>query len=103
MPRGGGRRDAREAHCGGMKWEGSIRSKGFERNDLAATVDRKRLLKLCVFGFGLPQNGNVGVGAFPEVKEVFVGGEGTDASGVSIRALRRSRLKRIGTGDAQMG
>jgi hypothetical protein len=45
-----------------------------ERYGLVATVDRKRLLKLCVLGFGLLQDGDVGVGVFPEVKKVFVGG-----------------------------
>jgi len=35
----------------------------------------EQLLQLRVLGFGLLQDGNVGVGVFPEGEEVFVGGE----------------------------
>ncbi len=50
-------------------------------------------MQLRVLGFGLLQDGDVGVGVFPEGEEIFVGGEGTDAGGVCIRALRTSRLR----------
>jgi hypothetical protein len=32
-------------------------------------------LQLRVLGFGLLQDGDVGVGVFPELEEIFVGGE----------------------------
>jgi hypothetical protein len=31
------------------------------------------LLQLCVFGFGLFQNGDIGVGVFPEGEKIVVG------------------------------
>ncbi|MGB0014088.1 MAG: hypothetical protein WBQ03_20995, partial [Candidatus Sulfotelmatobacter sp.] len=45
---------------------------------LARTPHQKQfggnqLLKLCVFGFGLVENGDVWVSVFPEGKEVFIG------------------------------
>jgi len=54
-------------------------------------------LQLRILSFGLLQNGDVGVGVFPEREEIFVGGERPDAGGVGIRALRGSRLQGIGT------
>jgi hypothetical protein len=42
------------------------------------------LLQLGVLGFGLLEDGDVGVGIFPEGEEVFVGREGADAGGVGI-------------------
>ena len=44
-------------------------------------------LQLRVLGFGFFQNGNVGIGVFPEGEEVFVGGEGATAGEVGIRSL----------------
>jgi hypothetical protein len=51
----------------------------------------------CVLRFGLLQDGDVGVGVFPEGKEVFVSCEPPDAGGIGIRSLRRSRLQGVGT------
>ena len=48
------------------------------------------LLQPCVLGFGLFQDGNVGVGVFPEGEEVFVSGECTNAGSIGIGALRGS-------------
>ena len=45
------------------------------------------LLQLCILGFGLLQDGDVGVGVFPECEEVLVGGKGTGASSISICTL----------------
>jgi hypothetical protein len=45
------------------------------------------LLQLRVFQFGLLQDGDVGIGVFPEGEEVFVGGEGPDVGGIGIRTL----------------
>ncbi len=59
-------------------------------------------MQLCVFGFGLLQDGDVGVGVFPEREEIFVGGKGSDASGIGIRALRGSRLQSIRPCHSQM-
>src|SRR5580692_7535953 len=49
-------------------------------------------LQLRVLRFSLFQDGNVGVGVFPEREEVLVGGECTYAGGVGIRSLRGTRL-----------
>jgi len=38
-----------------------------------------RLLQLGVLRLGFFQDGNVGVGVFPEAEEIFVGGEGAGA------------------------
>jgi hypothetical protein len=51
---------------------------------------------------GLLQDGDVGVGVFPEREEIFVGGEGSNAGRIGIRALRSSRLQSVCTGHAQM-
>jgi len=51
---------------------------------LAACV---RSLQLRVFGFSFFQDGDVGVGVFPEGEEIFVGGEGTGASSIGVCAL----------------
>ena len=60
------------------------------------------LLQLCVLGFGLLQDRDVGGGVFPEGEEVFVGRECPDAGSIGIRTLRGSRLQCIGTCHAQM-
>jgi hypothetical protein len=44
-------------------------------------------LQLGVFGFGLLQDGDVGVGIFPEAEEVLVGRECADAVGIDIGSL----------------
>jgi hypothetical protein len=60
------------------------------------------LLQLRVLGLRFFQDGDVGVGVFPEGEEIFVGGEGSDAGGVGIRSLCGSRLQGIGASHAQM-
>jgi hypothetical protein len=45
------------------------------------------LLQLLVLGFGLFKDGNIGVGVFPEVEEVFIRGKRTDTGGIGICAL----------------
>jgi hypothetical protein len=49
------------------------------------------LLQLRVLRLGFLQEGDVGVGVFPEGEEVFVGGERPDAGDIGIRPLRGSR------------
>ena len=61
-----------------------------------------RLLQLRVLRFGLLQDGDVGVGIFPEREEIFVGGECADAGGIGICALRRLGLQGVGTSYSQM-
>ena len=56
------------------------------------------LLQLRVLGFGFLQDGDVGIGVFPENQEVLLGGECTDTGGVGIRSLRGSRLRGVGSG-----
>src|ERR1019366_9126047 len=63
---------------------------------------RVALLQLRVLRFGLLQDGDVGVGVFPEREKIFVSGERPDAGGIRVRSLRGSRLQRIGTSHAQM-
>src|ERR1039458_2073341 len=46
------------------------------------------LPQLRVLRFGFFQDGDVGVGVFPEGEEVFVGSEHPDAGGIGIRSLR---------------
>ena len=58
---------------------------------------KDRLLQLRVLGFGLLQDRNIRVSIFPEGEEIFVGGEGTDAGGIGIRALRGLCLQSIRT------
>jgi len=73
--------------------------------DCAAGVTAHRLksvlLELGVFGFGLLQDGDIGVGVSPQREEVFVGSEGAGAGCVSIGSLRGLRLKRVGTGHSE--
>ena len=67
-----------------------------------STQNKRALLQLRVLGFGLLQDGDVGVGVFPEGEEVLVGCERPDAGGVGIRALRSFSLQGVGTRHAQM-
>jgi hypothetical protein len=46
-----------------------------------------RSLQLRILGLGLLQDGDVGIGVFPEGEEIFVGGDRPDASGIGIRSL----------------
>ena len=59
------------------------------------------LLQLRVLRLGFLQDGDVGVGIFPQREKIFVGGERPNASGVGIRALRSSRLQSVRAGHAQ--
>ena len=43
-----------------------------------------QLLQLRVLRFGLLQDGDIGVGVFPEGEEIFVGGECPDTGGIGI-------------------
>ncbi len=60
------------------------------------------LLQLRVLRLGFLQDGDVGVGVFPEGEEIFVGGERPDAGGIGIRSLRGSRLQGVGASHSQM-
>jgi hypothetical protein len=53
------------------------------------------LLRLRVFGFGLLQDGDVGVGVFPECEKIFVGGQRADAAGVSNITLSLYMLRPV--------
>jgi hypothetical protein len=59
-------------------------------------------LQLCVLGFGLLQDGDVGIGIFPEREEVFVGSECPDAGGIGVSACEVSCLQGIVTGNTQI-
>src|ERR1700730_3256786 len=66
------------------------------------STERRKSLQFRVLRLGLLQDGDVGVGVFPEGEEIFVGGERPDAGGIGIRSLRGSRLQGIGTSHSQM-
>src|ERR1700680_362025 len=55
-----------------------------------------------VFRLRSDEDGDAGVGIFPEREEIVVGGAGFGACGVSIGTLQRLRLKRVGAGEAEM-
>src|ERR1700684_3815249 len=65
------------------------------------TQTKRALLQLRVLRFGLLQDGDVGVGVFPEGEEVFVGCEGANARGVGIGSARGFRPKDFGRSHAQ--
>lgn len=46
---------------------------------LKAQVGTPWSLRLCIFSFGLLQDGNVGVGVFPEIEEIVIGGTSAPA------------------------
>jgi hypothetical protein len=56
-----------------------------------------RLLQLRVLGLGLLQDGDVGVGVFPEGEEISVGGKGADAGGIGV-GCRASLARTAGGG-----
>jgi hypothetical protein len=61
-----------------------------------------QLLELGELRFSFFQDGDVGVGVFPQREEVFVSSEGANAGGIGIRTLRSFRLQRIGTRHTEM-
>jgi hypothetical protein len=52
-------------------------------------------LQLCVLRLGVLQDGDVGVGVFPEREEILVGGERPDAGGIGLPALNIKRIVRF--------
>jgi hypothetical protein len=53
------------------------------------------LLQLRVLGFGFFQDGDVGVGVFPEGEGIFLSGERPDAGGIGLPALNIKRIVRF--------
>ena len=49
----------------------------------------ERLLQLRVLRFGFFEDGDVGVGVFPEGEEIFVGGERPDAGSITVQSKRK--------------
>ena len=66
------------------------------------TLLKQRLLEFGEFGFGGEEEGDFGVGVFPKGEEIFVGGEGADASGVGIGAGGIFGLERVGASDTEV-
>jgi len=66
-----------------------------------ATITSERLLQLSVLGFGLLQDGDVGVGVFPEGEEVFVGG--LRLGRVTCHRVRTTDLKMSNCSDGFIG
>ena len=56
-----------------------------------------RLLQLRVLRLSFFQNGDVGIGVFPEGEEIFVGAERPHTGGIGIRAPRGYRLQGVPT------
>jgi hypothetical protein len=56
------------------------------------------LLQLRVLGLGFLEDGDVGVGVFPEGEEIFVGGERPDAGGIGCCSFAYSDLASFGMG-----
>jgi len=60
------------------------------------SLANRRLLQLCVLRFGLPQDGDVGVGVFPEREEILVcqltlgGVARTDAGAAQLQSRHRT-------------
>ena len=57
----------------------------------------RQLLELRVLPFRFHQDGDVGVGVFPEGEKISVGDPRADRGSIGVRSLRRSRLQGIGT------
>jgi hypothetical protein len=66
------------------------------------SLPRALSLQLRVLGLGLLKNGDIGIRVLPQRQKIPVGCERPDAGSIGIRALRTSRLQRIGTSHAQM-
>ena len=54
---------------------------------IEARVGAQGLFQVCVLRLGFLQDGDVGVGVFPESEEIFVGGECAGAGGIGVRSL----------------
>jgi hypothetical protein len=74
--------------------EGGARALAFEPKKMPTGEPPRlvRSLQLRVLRLGLLQEGDVGVGVFPEREESFVRGDRPHAGGVGIRPLRGSRF-----------
>ena len=48
------------------------------------------------------EDGNVGVGIFPECEEIFVGRESPDAGSISICAMRKPGRQSIAPGNSKV-
>ncbi len=59
-------------------------------------------LQLRVLRLGFFEDGDVGIGVFPEREKIFIGGEGPHTSGIGIRTLRGSRLQSVRPRQSQM-
>ena len=56
----------------------------------------------CVFSLCFFQDGDIGIGVFPEGEEIFVGGERAHAGGIGVGSLRSSRLHGVGASQSEM-
>ena len=63
--------------------------------DLGPLRQEDQLLQLRVLRFGFLQDGDIGVGVFPQREEILVSGERPDAGGIGICSLRASRLQSV--------
>src|ERR1700757_818589 len=76
------------------------------RSSRACASSSKQLSQLRVLRFGFLQDGNVGVGVFPQREKIFVGGERSNAGGIGIRTLplflKSLRLHSVRTSHSQM-
>ncbi len=63
-----------------MAWCTSLALRASNKTHFSAEEIRQALFQLLVLGFGLLQDGNVGVGIFPECEEILVGRQCSDLS-----------------------
>src|ERR1035437_2293236 len=84
----------------GGRWSASIPC-GTRRIATAITKSGRVSLQLGVLRLGLLQNGDVGVGVFPEGEKILVCCQSTNAGSVGISTLRGSRLQGVGTRHSQ--
>jgi len=63
------------------------------RAEATLIVNFKRLFQLGVLRFCGDEDGDVGIGVFPQREEIFVGGECANAGGIGISSLRGSPCK----------
>ena len=72
------------------------------KTSIPADYNKVLLLQLLVLRLGLLQDGDVGVGIFPQGEEIFIGGERAYAREVGICPMRSSRLQRVRPRYAEM-
>jgi hypothetical protein len=69
----------------------------------AQTELSEKSLQLGVFGFGGDEDGNIGIGVFPQREKILIRGAGLGASGFGSGTLRGLRFEGVGARESQAG